>query len=94
MDAKNYRIDSNDDLISKQRRVRQFQTRREALKWIAIIFFVAIIVLFLVKVIPPLIKQLDIIDNTYRPRDVERQYHQIQKLRDPRGSDSTKGGGS
>jgi hypothetical protein len=94
MDAKNYRADSSNDLISKQRRIRQFQTRRATFKWIVIVFVAAIIVIVLIKVVPPLIKQLDIIDNTYRPRDVERQYHQIQKLRDPRGGDPTKGGGS
>ena len=62
--------------------------------WVGVIILVAIIVIILVNVIPPLFSKLDIVDTTYRPRDVERQYHQIQKLRDPKGGDPSKGGGS
>jgi len=94
MGANNSPIDSISDLISKRKRIQQFQARREAVKWIVIIVAVALVVIILINIIPPLIKNIDIIDNTYRPRDVERQYHQIQKLRDPRGGDTTKGGGS
>lgn len=82
------------NLISKRRRIQNYQTRKTTLQWIVIILLVAITVIILVNVIPPLFSKLDIVDTSYRPRDVERQYHQIQKLRDPRGGDPSKGGGS
>lgn len=100
MDASKHKTDENIDLIAKRRRIQKSETRRTMAKWIGIIFLAAILVIVFIKVVPPLFKNLDIIDNTYRPRDVERQYHQIQKLRDPKGreyqggGDATKGGGS
>lgn len=82
------------DLISKRRHIQRYNTRRTTLRWIGIIIVAAVIIIIMVHVLPPLFSKLDIVDTTYRPRDVERQYHQIQKLRDPKGGDASKGGGS
>jgi hypothetical protein len=87
-------VDQNKDLISKRKRIRHDEKRKSTVKWIGIIVIIAVIAIVLINVIPPLLQKLDIIDTTYRPRDVERQYHQIQKLRDPKGGDPSKGGGS
>ncbi|MDD5169483.1 MAG: hypothetical protein PHN75_11750 [Syntrophales bacterium] len=72
---------SGAELINKRRRVLNYESRKTTTKWIGIIVIVAIVVIVLINVIPPLFSKLDIADTTYRPRDVERQYHQIQKLR-------------
>jgi len=88
MAGRRFSDDRNADLIAKRRHIQNYQRRTTTLKWIGIIILVAIIVIILVNVIPPLFSKLDIVDTTYRPRDVERQYHQIQKLRDPKGGGS------
>lgn len=94
MPERRNRDDQAGGLISKRRHIQRYNTRRTTLRWIGVIIAAAIIVIIMVHVIPPLFSKLDIVDTTYRPRDVERQYHQIQKLRDPRGGDPSKGGGS
>lgn len=81
------------DLISKRRRIQNYQTRKTTLKWIGIIILVGIIVIILVNVIPPLFSKLDIVDTTYRPRDVERQYHKIQTMREGEPDKTQKGKG-
>lgn len=70
------------DLISKRRQIQSYERRKTLTKWIGVIVIVAIMVIILINVIPPLFSKLDIVDTTYRPRDVERQYHQIQKMRE------------
>jgi competence protein ComGC len=82
---------TGDDLIDKRKRIKNYQNRQTMMKWIGLIIIIAIIVIILVNVIPPLIKKFDIVDTTYRPRDVERQYHQIQKLREGEPDKTQKG---
>jgi hypothetical protein len=94
MAERRFEVDQNKDLIGKRKRIRNDERRKATMKWIGIIMLIAVIAIVLINVIPPLFKKLEIIDTTYRPRDVERQYHQIQKLRDPKGGDPSKGGGS
>lgn len=79
------------DLVSKRRQIKSYERRRTMTKWIGIIIIVAIIAIILVNVIPPLFSKLDIVDTTYRPRDVERQYHQIQKMREGEQDKTQKG---
>ena len=82
---------ATDSLHDKRRRIQSYQTRKTTMKWIGIIILVAISVIVLVNVVPPLFSKLDIVDTTYRPRDVERQYHQIQKLREGEPDKTQKG---
>jgi len=82
-----------DKLVSKRKRIQNYQTRKTTVKWIGIIVLIALIVIILVNVIPPLFEKFDIVDTTYRPRDVERQYHQIQKLREGEQDKIQKGKG-
>ena len=83
--------DKGAKLISKRKRIRNYQTRKTTMKWIGIIVIIAVIVIILVNVVPPLFQNLDIVDTTYRPRDVERQYHQVQKLREGEPDKAQKG---
>ncbi len=94
MTESRYPYDQDRSLISKRRQIQNYERRKTTLMWIGIIVVAALAVIILVNVLPPLFSKLDIVDTSYRPRDVERQYHQIQKLRDPRGGDPSKGGGS
>ncbi|MCX5829547.1 MAG: hypothetical protein NTV58_16360 [Deltaproteobacteria bacterium] len=82
MPDRKFADDYGANLISKRRHIRNYETRKATMKWVGIIFLIAVIVIILVNVVPPLLKKFDIVDITYRPRDVERQYHQIQKTRD------------
>lgn len=90
-----YRKSADDDngakLISKRREFKHSETRKAMTKWIGIIVIIAVVVIILVNVIPPLIKKFDIVDTTYRPRDVERQYWQIQKYRSGEPDKTQKG---
>ena len=83
--------DKGAKLISKRKRIKNHQTRKTTMKWIGIIVIIAVIVIILVNVVPPLFQNLDIVDTTYRPRDVERQYHQVQKLREGEPDKAQKG---
>lgn len=83
--------DKGAKLISKRKHIRNYQTRKTTMKWIGIIVIIAVIVIILVNVVPPLFQNLDIVDTTYRPRDVERQYHQVQKLREGEPDKAQKG---
>ena len=83
--------DKGAKLINKRKRIRNYQTRNTTMKWIGIIVIIAVIVIILVNVVPPLFQNLDIVDTTYRPRDVERQYHQVQKLREGEPDKAQKG---
>ena len=83
--------DSDVKLIRKRKKILNYQNRKTTMKWIGIIVLVAVIVIILVNVIPPLFKKFDIVDTTYRPRDVERQYHQIQTLREGEPDKTQKG---
>ena len=84
--------DSDVKRIKKRRHILNYQDRKTTMKWIGIIVLVAVIVIILVNVIPPLFKKVaDIVDTTYRPRDVERQYHQVQKLREGEPDKTAKG---
>ena len=85
--------DNGAKLTSKRKRFQNYQTRKTTMKWIGIIVLIAVIVIILINVIPPLFQKFDIIDTTYRPRDVERQYYQIQKLRDGEQDKTEKGKG-
>jgi len=91
MPDRKYAEDNGAKLISKRKQVQSYQTRKTMMKWIGIIVLIAVIVIILVNVIPPLFKKFDIVDTTYRPRDVERQYHQIQKLREGEPDKTQKG---
>jgi len=81
MPDRRYADDNGTKLINKRKSIHDYQTRKAMTKWIGIIFLIAVIVIILVNVVPPLFKKFDYVDITYRPRDVERQYHQVQKLR-------------
>ena len=81
LDAK-FADDNGAKLIRKRKRILNYENRKTTMKWIGIIVLVAVIVIILVNVIPPLFTKFDITDTTYRPRDVERQYWQVQKLRE------------
>lgn len=83
--------DSGANLISKRKRIQNYQTRKTTMKWIGVIILFAVIVIILIQVVPPLFKKFDIVDTTYRPRDVERQYHQVQKLREGEPDKTQKG---
>jgi hypothetical protein len=92
MPDRKYADDNGAKLISKRKSIRNYQTRKTTIKWIGIIVLIAVIVIVLVNVVPPLFKKFDIVDTTYRPRDVERQYHQIQNTRDRGEPDKTQKG--
>lgn len=79
MPDRKFADDNGAKLISKRKQVQNYQTRKTTMKWIGIIFLIAVLVVILVNVIPPLFQKFDIVDTTYRPRDVERQYWQVQK---------------
>ncbi len=70
------------EIIKKRRRIKIYESRRTTFRWIFIILVVSIITIVLLNVVPPLFSKIDIVDTTYRPRDVERQYWQIQKMRE------------
>ena len=91
MPDRKFADDKGANLISKRKHIRNYQTRKATMKWVGIIFLIALIVIILVNVLPPLFKKFDIVDITYRPRDVERQYHQVQKLREGEPSNVEKG---
>ena len=91
MTDRKYTDDNGAKLISKRKRILTYQTRKTMMKWIGIIVLIAVIVIILVNVVPTLFQKFDIIDTTYRPRDVERQYHQIQKLREGEPDKTQKG---
>jgi predicted nucleic acid-binding Zn ribbon protein len=82
MPDRKFTDDSGAKLISKRKRILNYQDRKTTMKWIGIIVLIAVIVIILMNVVPLLFQKFDIVDTTYRPRDVERQYHQIQKLRE------------
>ncbi len=71
-----------EQLIRKRRRIKTYESRKTTMKWIGVIVIVAVLTIVLLNVVSPLFTKIDIIDTTYRPRDVERQYHQIQKMRE------------
>ncbi len=79
------------DLAKKRRHVKIYEARRSTMKWLSIIVIIAVITLVLLHIVPPLFSRLDIVDTTYRPRDVERQYHQIQKMREGEPDKTQKG---
>ena len=81
MPDRRFADDNGAKLISKRKIVQNYETRKTTMKWIGIIVLIGVVVVILVNVLPPLFKKFDIVDTTYRPRDVERQYHQVQKLR-------------
>lgn len=87
------RLEDDRDIVvnTKRRRIQNYETRKTTLKWIGIIIIVAVAVIVFVNVVPPLLQKFDIVDTTYRPRDVERQYHQIQKLREGEPDKTQKG---
>jgi len=91
MPDRKFADDSGAKLISKRKQIRNYQTRKTTMKWIGIIVLIAVIVIILVNVVPPLFKKFDIVDTTYRPRDVERQFHQVQKLREGEPDKTQKG---
>lgn len=91
MPDRKFADDSGAKLISKRKRIQNYQTRNTMMKWIGVIVIIAVIVIILVNVVPLLFQKFDIIDTTYRPRDVERQYNQIQKLREGEPDKTQKG---
>jgi hypothetical protein len=78
-------------LSKKRQHIRNYEARKSTIKWIGIIIVVAIVTIVLINVIPPLFTKIDLIDTAYRPRDVERQYHQIQKMREGEPDKAEKG---
>ena len=90
LDAK-FADENGAKLIRKRKRILNYENRKTTMKWIGIIVLVAVIVIILVNVIPPLFAKFDIADTSYRPRDVERQYWQIQKLREGEPDKTAKG---
>jgi hypothetical protein len=78
-------------LMSKRREFKHAQARKTMMKWLGIIVIIALIVIILVNVLPTLFKKFDIVDTTYRPRDVERQYWQIEKYRSGEPDKTQKG---
>ena len=91
MADRKYADDNGARLISKRKTILNYQTRKTTMKWLGIICIITMIVIILVNVVPPLFKKFDIVDTTYRPRDVERQYHQVQKLREGEPDKAQKG---
>ncbi|MDQ5985431.1 MAG: hypothetical protein CSYNP_01141 [Syntrophus sp. SKADARSKE-3] len=74
--------DRSGNISKKRRRIHNYESRKSTFRWIGIIIIVGIIVMLMINFIPPLFEKFDIVDTTYRPRDVERQYNQIQNLRE------------
>ncbi len=91
MPDRKFADDNGAKLISKRKIIHNYQTRKTTMKWIGIIIILGVVVVILVNVLPPLFKKFDIVDTTYRPRDVERQYHQVQKLREGEPDKTQKG---
>jgi predicted nucleic acid-binding Zn ribbon protein len=93
MADRKYADENGAKLIKKRKRILNYQTRKTTMKWVGIIVLIAVIVIILVNLVPLLFQKFDIVDTTYRPRDVERQYHQIQKLREGEPDNIQKGKG-
>lgn len=93
MADRKYADENGAKLIRKRKRILNYQTRKTTMKWVGVIVLIAVIVIILVNVVPLLFQKFDIIDTTYRPRDVERQYWQVQKLRDGEPDKIEKGKG-
>ncbi len=80
------------DVIKKRKRIKVYESRKMTRRWIFVIIVVAAVTIILLNVVPPLFTKIDIVDTTYRPRDVERQYHQIQKMREGESDKTQKSG--
>ena len=93
MADRKYADENGAKLIKKRKRILNYQTRKTTMKWVGVIVLIAVIVIILVNVVPLLFQKFDIIDTSYRPRDVERQYWQVQKLRDGEHDKTEKGKG-
>ena len=91
MDERRSSDDDIFDLHKKRRHIREYEARKSTIKWIGLIVLVAIVTIVLINVIPPLFTKMDLVDTAYRPRDVERQYHQIQKMREGEQEKTEKG---
>jgi len=66
----------------RRRKVRIHEERLLMFRWSLIILLVAFLLILAINYLPPLFSKFDIVDNTYAPRDVERQYHEVnRKLR-------------
>ncbi len=80
------------EVIKKRKRIKVYESRKMTRRWIFVIIVVAAVTIILLNVVPPLFTKIDIVDTTYRPRDVERQYHQIQKMREGESDKTQKSG--
>ena len=76
--ARKSSYDEVDQLIRKRRKIRARESRRTTIRWIGIIIVVAAVTIGLLQLVPPLFMQMEIMDKSYSPRDLDR-YKQIYK---------------